>query len=148
MTTWVPHVEDEAPVSFTVWDFAGQEVYYSTHQFFLSQRSIYIVVFDMSTLNLPASTPASGGSAPPTPPPITPTYTAGHGTDGMERVNYWLQCIALWAPQSPVIIVGTHLDEMSSEKVAAIEAEIEKECIFISISHFTISLISIPSSAW
>jgi hypothetical protein len=105
----------------------GQEVYYSTHQFFLSQRSIYIVVFDMSTLNLSSSTPS--GSAPATAPPITSAFTAGAGTDGLERVNYWLQCIALWAPQSPVIIVGTHLDEVSSEKVAAIEAEITQECI-------------------
>jgi hypothetical protein len=103
----------------------GQEVYYSTHQFFLSQRSIYIVVFDMSTLNLPST----GGTAPAA-APITSAHTAGAGTDGLERVNYWLQCIALWAPQSPVIIVGTHLDEVSSEKVAAIEAEIAQECIF------------------
>ena len=144
MTTWVPHVEDEGPVSFTVWDFAGrihhmpllsptinviigQEVYYSTHQFFLSQRSIYIVVFDMSTLNPPP--PTAGGFAPA--PPITSAHTAGAGTDGLERVNYWLQCIALWAPQSPVIIVGTHLDEVSSEKVTAIEAQIAQECILI-----------------
>jgi len=30
------------PISFLVWDFAGQEIYYSTHQFYLSRRSIYL----------------------------------------------------------------------------------------------------------
>ena len=29
-----------------LWDFGGQEIYYTTHQFFLSRRSLYIVVAD------------------------------------------------------------------------------------------------------
>jgi GTPase SAR1 family protein len=29
-----------------VWDFGGQEIYHATHQFFLTQRSLYIVVTD------------------------------------------------------------------------------------------------------
>ncbi len=29
-----------------VWDFGGQEIYHATHQFFLSRRSLYIVVAD------------------------------------------------------------------------------------------------------
>ncbi|XP_053379695.1 uncharacterized protein LOC123526993 [Mercenaria mercenaria] len=32
----------------SIWDFAGQEVYYSTHQVFLSRRAIYLLVVDMS----------------------------------------------------------------------------------------------------
>jgi Leucine-rich repeat (LRR) protein len=35
------------PLCFSCWDFAGQEVYYPTHQFFLTQRSIYLVVFNL-----------------------------------------------------------------------------------------------------
>jgi hypothetical protein len=35
------------PISFSVWDFAGQEVYYSTHQFYLSRRSMYLVAFNL-----------------------------------------------------------------------------------------------------
>ena len=32
---------------FRAWDFAGQEVYYATHQFFLSKsRSLYLVLFN------------------------------------------------------------------------------------------------------
>lgn len=29
-----------------IWDFGGQEIYYSTHQFFLTKRSIYVFVWD------------------------------------------------------------------------------------------------------
>ena len=33
-------------IQFSAWDFAGQEIYYTTHQFFLSERSIFLVVWD------------------------------------------------------------------------------------------------------
>lgn len=42
------------PVSFSVWDFAGQEVYYSTHQFYLSRRSLYLCVFDLTDPDITA----------------------------------------------------------------------------------------------
>jgi hypothetical protein len=34
---------------------AGQEIYYSTHQFFLSERSLYLFVFDVSQPNMEQS---------------------------------------------------------------------------------------------
>eukprot|EP01104_Vermistella_antarctica_P009100 TRINITY_DN2320_c0_g1_i2.p1 TRINITY_DN2320_c0_g1~~TRINITY_DN2320_c0_g1_i2.p1 ORF type:complete len:3638 (+),score=457.03 TRINITY_DN2320_c0_g1_i2:486-11399(+) len=34
-------------ININAWDFAGQEVYYTTHQFFLSNRSIYLVTFSL-----------------------------------------------------------------------------------------------------
>lgn len=40
------------PISFSVWDFAGQEVYYSTHQFYLSRRSVYLVVFSLNDTDI------------------------------------------------------------------------------------------------
>lgn len=33
-------------VTANLWDFGGQEIYYSTHQFFLTRRSIYIFVWE------------------------------------------------------------------------------------------------------
>jgi Leucine-rich repeat (LRR) protein len=32
-----------------VWDFSGQEIYHATHQFFLTQRSIYVLLDDTRT---------------------------------------------------------------------------------------------------
>ncbi|KAH8021451.1 hypothetical protein HPB51_015847 [Rhipicephalus microplus] len=33
------------PVTFRTWDFGGQKEYYATHQYFLSKRSLYLVVW-------------------------------------------------------------------------------------------------------
>ncbi|XP_052245124.1 uncharacterized protein LOC127854166 isoform X2 [Dreissena polymorpha] len=38
----------EKEITVSVWDFAGQTLYYSTHQFFLNKRSIYLVLMDMT----------------------------------------------------------------------------------------------------
>ena len=32
---------------FSIWDMAGQEVYYATHQCFLSRNTLYLVVWSM-----------------------------------------------------------------------------------------------------
>ncbi|KAH3753197.1 hypothetical protein DPMN_187831 [Dreissena polymorpha] len=40
--------ESTNEITVSVWDFAGQTLYYSTHQFFLNERSIYVVVMDMT----------------------------------------------------------------------------------------------------
>jgi len=101
MDDWRPPTEDQSPpVTFSIWDFAGQEVYYSTHQFFISSRSVFIVVFDMSLYN----------------------------PDETSRVPYWLQCIEAFGGNSPIILVGTHLDELpSGTEVAQISADIHNK---------------------
>ncbi|XP_052227741.1 probable serine/threonine-protein kinase roco4 [Dreissena polymorpha] len=40
--------ESKNEITVSVWDFAGQTLYYSTHHFFLNERSIYVVVMDMT----------------------------------------------------------------------------------------------------
>lgn len=37
---------DGSSVRVNVWDFGGQEIMHATHQFFLSQRSLYVLVLD------------------------------------------------------------------------------------------------------
>ncbi|KAH3725625.1 hypothetical protein DPMN_051473 [Dreissena polymorpha] len=44
----VPLQRKETEITVSEWDFAGQTLYYSTHQFFLNQRSIYLVLMDMT----------------------------------------------------------------------------------------------------
>ena len=63
------------------WDFAGQEDFYSTHQCFLSPRSIFVLVYDFSK-----------------------------GTSELDSIVPWLLNINARAPQSQVIVVGTHKD--------------------------------------
>ena len=72
---------------FSIWDFGGQEEYYATHQCFLSQRTLYLLLFNLL-----------------------------HGNKAVEELRPWLNNIALHAPRSCVIIVGTHLDEIPDDK--------------------------------
>ena len=44
--TWQFALEDGRPFRVNMWDFGGQEVYHATHQFFLTKRSLYILVAD------------------------------------------------------------------------------------------------------
>ena len=73
--------ESKKPIIFSAWDFAGQEIYYSTHSFFISSRAIYVVVFDLR-----------------------------YGED-QSKVDFWLNSVASRARKAPVLLVGTHLDE-------------------------------------
>lgn len=88
---WSP----EENLVFSTWDFAGQEVYYNTHQFFLSQRSLYLVVFSLAAQ-------------------LQET-----------NVLMWLNSLQVRAPGVPVLLVGTHADKKSvdledvSEKLSA-----------------------------
>ena len=68
---------------FSIWDFGGQEEYYTTHQCFLSQNSLYLLLFNLT-----------------------------HGEEGIREIVPWLNNIAVKAPNSKVIIVGTHLDQI------------------------------------
>jgi len=85
------------PFHFSIWDFGGQEEYYATHQCFLSQRSLYLLLFNLND-----------------------------GENGVRELKPWLNNIALRAPRSCVIIIGTHLDEVPEEKREEIDALLQR----------------------
>ena len=86
------------PFYFSIWDFGGQEEYYATHQCFLSERSLYLLLFNLKD-----------------------------GNAGVEELSPWLNNIALRAPMSCVLIVGTHLDEIQPhEREAKADAVLQK----------------------
>ena len=74
------------PVVFRTWDFGGQQEYYTTHQYFLSRRSLYLVLWKI-----------------------------GDGEKGINEIQQWLINIQARAPNSPVIIIGTHQDVTSTQ---------------------------------
>jgi small GTP-binding protein len=43
---WSFPMENGQPFQVNIWDFGGQEIYHSTHQFFLTKRSLYVLVAD------------------------------------------------------------------------------------------------------
>ncbi|XP_055623482.1 leucine-rich repeat serine/threonine-protein kinase 1 isoform X2 [Toxorhynchites rutilus septentrionalis] len=95
------------PVVFRTWDFGGQKEYYATHQYFLSKRSLYLVLWRIID-----------------------------GRKGLAEVLQWLGNIQARAPNSPVIIVGTHYDAVG-ETLPAKKAEELQQIIrdrFIAVS--------------
>ena len=42
---WIVDLEDKSQLAYSMWDFAGQSVYYNTHQFFLTSRAVYLLVW-------------------------------------------------------------------------------------------------------
>jgi len=74
-------VHDGQPYKLNIWDFGGQEIYHSTHQFFLTSRSLYLLVWDALA------------------------------EDEYGRIDYWLKTIQSLAQDSPVIIVVNKCDK-------------------------------------
>ena len=75
------------PITFRTWDFAGQKEYYTTHQYFISKRALYLVCWKLT-----------------------------EEEKGINEIHHWLSNIQTRAPGSPVIIVGTHHDQLSKLK--------------------------------
>ncbi|MDJ0675042.1 MAG: leucine-rich repeat domain-containing protein [Calothrix sp. MO_167.B42] len=103
--TWNIQVNTK-DIRLNVWDFGGQEIYHATHQFFLTKRSLYLLVCNCRT------------------------------SEEENRIEYWLKLIESFGGQSPVIIVGNKKDEQPldinrkalRDKYPNIQAIIETSC--------------------
>ncbi len=73
--------EDHQPIKLNIWDFGGQEIMHATHQFFLTKRSLYLLVLDARL------------------------------TQEENRVEYWLKIIQSFGGESPVLIIGNKTDQ-------------------------------------
>ena len=62
------------------WDFGGQDIYHATHQFFLSDRSLFVLL-----------------------------WNARQGWE-QAKLPYWLDIIQARAPRARVILVATHAE--------------------------------------
>jgi internalin A len=74
------------PIKLNIWDFGGQEIQHSTHQFFLTTRSLYLLVID-----------------------------ARKG-DQLSNIEYWLKLIESFAGDSPIIIVINQVDQLKGQR--------------------------------
>jgi internalin A len=68
-------------IRLNLWDFGGQRVMHNSHQFFLTKRSLYLLVLD------------------------------NRKNEQQNRIEYWLKLIETYGGDSPVIIIGNCADE-------------------------------------
>lgn len=78
---WGIDTKSSSEFRVNVWDFGGQEIYHSTHQFFLTKRSLYLLVWEART------------------------------DQHIISFDYWLNVIKLLSNNSPIIIVLNKIDE-------------------------------------
>jgi internalin A len=105
ITDWQITVNTKS-VKLNVWDFGGQEIYHATHQFFLTKRSLYVLVCNCRI------------------------------SEDENRLEYWLKLIESFGDASPVIIVGNKCDEQPldlnrkalRDKYPNIKAILETSC--------------------
>ncbi|WP_181357317.1 COR domain-containing protein [Stenomitos frigidus] len=81
ITQWGLRLHDTEDIKLHVWDFGGQEIMHSTHQFFLTERSLYLLVLN---------------------------GRQGHEDTDAE---YWLELIQSFGGNSPVIVVLNKVNE-------------------------------------
>ena len=69
------------------WDFGGQEMFYSMHRMFMTQRALYVVFLNARD-NLQD-----------------------------ESVEHWLRDISIYAPDSPILLVINHIDQNKTASI-------------------------------
>jgi internalin A len=69
-----------------VWDFAGQEINYGTHQFFLTQNSVYLFVWENRK-----------------------------GSEQANQFEYWLNVVSLLSKNAPILVVQNKVDANEGE---------------------------------
>jgi internalin A len=72
---------DQRLLRVNVWDFGGQEIYHATHQFFLTHRSLYLVVIE------------------------------ARKDETANRLAYWLRHVQSFAGDAPIILVVNKSDQ-------------------------------------
>ncbi|MBN2392473.1 MAG: GTP-binding protein [Anaerolineae bacterium] len=75
---------NEQPASslqVNVWDFGGQEIMHATHQFFLTKRTLYVLVLD------------------------------SRYSEAENRLDYWLTLIRSFGGDSPILVIGNKTDQ-------------------------------------
>ncbi|MDP3718620.1 MAG: COR domain-containing protein [Acidobacteriota bacterium] len=104
---WAAEGSDNTPtIRLNLWDFGGQEIMHATHQFFLTRRSLYLLVLD------------------------------SRNSDADNRLEYWLRIIQSFGGESPVVIVGNKIDQQPLDidqttlraKYRQIKAVVEVSC--------------------
>jgi internalin A len=88
--------ENLTDMMVNIWDFGGQEYYHGTHRLFLSNRAVYVLLFDKET-NVNGQ---------------RPTLITDDEQVDLEHFNYhyWLDSVRAFAPDSPILMLQNKID--------------------------------------
>jgi internalin A len=78
--SWLLNINDQS-IKLDLWDFGGQEIYYATHQLFLTRRTLYLLVLN------------------------------NRNSEKENRLEYWLKIIEIFGDTPSILIVGNQSDE-------------------------------------
>ncbi|XP_074643355.1 uncharacterized protein LOC141900379 [Tubulanus polymorphus] len=104
--------KDQDDVLFNIWDFAGQSIYYTTHQVFLSHRAVYVIVFNLCHELFELAKVSNKSS-----------YDERELTN-LEYIKFWMNSIHAHAAKNthdsidnislspPIFVVGTHKNSL------------------------------------
>jgi internalin A len=84
---WIISTPDHgnSKIRINIWDFARQDIYHATHQFFLTKRSVYLLV-----------------------------WNAREKKD-YDNIYYWLHTIEAFGGDSPILLVMSKLNESNDD---------------------------------
>uniref|UniRef100_A0A7S4J5Y0 Roc domain-containing protein n=1 Tax=Odontella aurita TaxID=265563 RepID=A0A7S4J5Y0_9STRA len=113
----------EAHIKFSVWDFAGQDVYHATHEIFFSPNALYVLVWDMAAhnkqvLRRPKVVDIDDGWEDSSDEEYDEIYTEREllradralEKDIDEKVQYWVNCIQSRVPGAAILPVASFDD--------------------------------------
>ncbi|HEY3362762.1 MAG TPA: COR domain-containing protein [Methanosarcina sp.] len=72
-------------IKLNIWDFGGQEIYHATHQFFLTKRSVYLLVWN------------------------------ARKTKDYDNIYYWLHMLEAFGDDSPIVLVMSKMNESNDD---------------------------------
>ena len=124
----VDKMGSEDDIYSVLWDFAGESVYYETHQLFLTSRAIYLLVYDLSRDPEVSGPPVKKHGVFEK---IEETFTKTN----LEYLDFWMTTVSSQSSQTedndlnsastskvlpkrvpPVFLVCTHSDQPFGEK--------------------------------
>ena len=81
---WDVH-HNERTIKLNIWDLGGQEIYHATHQFFLTERTLYILVLN------------------------------SRQSEAQNRLDYWLKTIRGLGKDAPIFVVQNQFENNPPE---------------------------------
>jgi len=120
-------------IDVSIWDFAGQHDYYNNHHYFLSTRTVFLVLWKMKN--------------------------GENGKNGLDGLNFWFKSLSSHLqhdltftngkPYFSIIVVGTFLDDENVDKLERSKKFREKEILEIAKSngiHYPIEIYEVSCS--